>query len=87
MAQDYQAAIKWFKLAVEQSDAIAQTNLGLMYVRGLGVTQDYTRAYMWWSIAASNGDKDAKRNLRKVEQMMTSDQIAAAQELARVCSE
>ena len=32
--QDYQEAVKWYRLATEQGDAQAQFNLGLMYRDG-----------------------------------------------------
>ena len=56
-----------------------------MYAQGLGVTKNYPRAYLWWNFAVSNGDEYAKKDLRWIEQMMTPDQIAAAQVLAREC--
>jgi TPR repeat protein len=33
--------------------SIAQSNLGLIYENGQGVTQDFLRAYMWINLAAS----------------------------------
>ena len=33
--QDYKEAVKWYRLAAEQGDAIAQTNLGIMYEYGM----------------------------------------------------
>ena len=50
------------KLA-EQGYARAQSNLGLMYVRGEGVQQDYKTAVMWYTKAAKQGDADAQDNL------------------------
>ena len=41
--QDGRAAMKWFRLAAEQGNATAQTNLGLMYGNGDGVPQDFKR--------------------------------------------
>ncbi len=38
--QDYQEALKWYRLAAEQGNAIAQYNLGFMYDNGEGVPQD-----------------------------------------------
>lgn len=53
--QDYKEAVKSFRLAAEQGDALAQYNLGLMYENGEGVPQDLTRAHMWWNITAASG--------------------------------
>ena len=49
------------KVKAEAGDAGAQTYLGFMYERGLGVDQNYVTAYAWASIAATNGDKNAPR--------------------------
>ena len=39
--QDYVQALKWYRLAAAQGDALAQYNLGVMYAKGQGVPQDY----------------------------------------------
>ena len=54
--------MKWYRLAAEQGDADAQSNLGVMYQQGKGVIKDYVYAHMWWNIAASQGHKDATKN-------------------------
>jgi len=41
VAQDYQEAVKWYRLAAMQGNALAQSNLGMMYSNGQGVAQDY----------------------------------------------
>jgi hypothetical protein len=85
VAQDYQEAVKWYHLAAEQEDEAAQYELGYMYVYGEGVIQDYVLGYMWWNIAASNGYEDAKKYIDFVESMMTPEQLAEAEKLAREC--
>ena len=37
---DYKTAVKWYRLAAEQGNANAQTNLGYAYNHGRGVAQD-----------------------------------------------
>ncbi len=44
VTQDYQKALKWYRLAAEQGHADAQNNLGVMYSYGDGVPQDYQEA-------------------------------------------
>ena len=39
VAQDYQEAVKWYRLAAEQGDEDAQNNLAVMYQNGTGVAQ------------------------------------------------
>ena len=41
VTQDYKRAVKWFTLAAEQGDAVAQYNLGIMHSFGLGVVPNY----------------------------------------------
>ena len=83
--EDDKQAVHWYTKSAEQGYLDAQSNLGVMYVNGYGVLQDYVKAYMWWNIAASNGNEDAREYRDKVAGMMTPEQIAEAQELAREC--
>jgi len=41
VSQSYEQAVKWYRQAAQQGDAIAQLNLGNMYNSGRGVPQDY----------------------------------------------
>ena len=40
VAQDAAEAVRWFRLAAEQGDALAQFDLVVMYATGGGVPQD-----------------------------------------------
>ncbi len=60
---DYATAIRRWRPLAEQGDAKAQSNLGLMYDRGLGVTQDYAEAVKWYRKAAEQGFARAQSNL------------------------
>jgi TPR repeat protein len=81
--QDDKQAVKWWRLAADQGDAEAQYNLGVMYANGQGVPQDYAQAHMWLNLAAANGNEKAKGNRDIVAGLMTGEQIAEAQKLAR----
>ena len=83
--QDYNEAVKWFRLSSSQGNAQAQKIYGLMYASGRGVTQDYVRAHMWLNISASSGNTLAESNRDKVAKKMTPTQIEKAQEMARRC--
>ena len=85
VAQDYAEAMRWYKLAAAQGHADAQSNLGVMYAKGQGIAQDYTRAHMWFNLAAAKGNADAVNNRDKAATVMTQQQIAEAQKLAREC--
>ena len=54
-AQDYEEALRWYRLAAEQRLPAAQHNVGSMYERGLGVTQDHAEALRWYRLAAEQG--------------------------------
>ena len=83
--QDYTEAAKWYRAAAEQAHAVAQYNLGVIYAKGEGVIQDYLLAHMWFNISAANGNVSAAEARNLVSQLMSHDQIAQAQELARQC--
>ncbi|HAE12400.1 MAG TPA: hypothetical protein DCG39_12230 [Opitutae bacterium] len=76
-------AFKWYRKAAEQGDAEAQLSLGAMYAKGEGVIEDYVAAYAWTIVAKANGF-DAEHNLQIFKKKMTPEQIAKAQNLAKV---
>ncbi len=76
-------SVEEIMLLAEQGDVNAQFNLGLMYYRGNGVLQDYKLAHKWFNIASAQGDAEARRALSLITVMMTREEVASAQELAR----
>ena len=80
--EDNAEAVKWYRKAAEQGDAVAQTNLGAMYAKGEGVPEDYVRALAWFNLAAAQGVEIAKKAKGFFRQHMTAAQIAEAQELS-----
>jgi TPR repeat protein len=89
VAEDDAEAVRWYRMAAEQGDAVAQVNLGFMYANGAGVVQDDVRAYLWFNlaVAASQGDERAfhveARDL--VADRLSPADRAAAQRLATQC--
>jgi hypothetical protein len=85
--QDYAEAAKWFRKAAEQGDANGQVSLAFLYVEGKGVPQDYVQAHMWANLAGASDAGDVQKSSAKVRDiladMMTREQIAEAQRLAR----
>ena len=55
VAQNYEEATRWYSMAAEQGDALAQNNLGWNYSVGQGVPQNYSEAYFWLLLAAEQG--------------------------------
>ena len=83
--QDHVAAASWYRLAAKQGHAAAQFNLGGLYFEGLGVPKDLVRASVWFTLSATAGFDGATRNRNSVATLLTADQIAAVQQLARAC--
>ncbi len=83
VTQDYAAAAIWYRKAADQGQADARASLGFQYANGLGVPQDYVTAHMWFSLASASGNRDAARGRDKIAALMTPEQIAQAQQLAR----
>ena len=87
VTRDYKAAMKWYRLAAEQGNSYARSDLGYMYQQGYGVIQDYRRAHMWLNISASQGNKKAVVERNMLELIMVPADISKAHELARDCVE
>ena len=83
--QDYAEALKWYRLAAEQGEALAQFNLGIMYNNGEGVLQDNVMAHMWYNIASANGHYKAGEWRDERAGLMTPAAIEQAQAMAREC--
>ncbi len=83
VTKNYKEAVNWFKLSAEQGLSSGQFNLGSMYEHGNGVPQDYILAHMWFNLATSQGDGVDAEGRDDIAKIMTREQIAEAQKLAR----
>jgi hypothetical protein len=54
-----------------------------MYANPESVRTNYVLAHMWSNIASANGEPDARETLEILEERMTKQQIAEAQQRAR----
>jgi uncharacterized protein len=65
----------------------AQVTLSVRYEKGIdGAPKDYVLAYMWANLAAAQGTlwgEDAAKARDRIAELMTPEQIAEAQKLAR----
>ena len=61
--RDFATAYKIFRPLADQGNAVAQTNLGVMYGGGEGVSQSFAEALKWFHKAADQGDAAAQYNL------------------------
>jgi uncharacterized protein len=80
---DYATALLRFRPLADQGDPAAQYRLGYMYERGQGHTQDLVLAYMWFDLSAVKLTPAALESRDFVATLMTADQIAKAEKLAR----
>ena len=78
-----QDAVPFFELAAQAGDVEAQFRLGQMLTTGDGGTQDYVLAHAWLNIAATGGHSKAAELRGTVTDLMTAEQIAEAQTMAR----
>jgi uncharacterized protein len=86
VAIDIVEGLKWIRAGAEQGNPQAEYKLGLCYENGQGVPKDLVEAYKWLNLAAPQGDADSgdmKVSLAKVEALLTKEQVAEAQRLAR----
>ena len=58
--EDYAAAAKWYRRAVDQGYAPAMADLGDLYFYGNGVDQDQATAVKWYRRGAERGDPEAE---------------------------
>jgi hypothetical protein len=71
--------------AAHRGDAAAQYQLALMYLNGDGVPQNNISAHMWFNLSAPQIGVIAGSYRGLVEQSMTREEIARAQEMAITC--
>ncbi|WP_417714515.1 SEL1-like repeat protein [Pseudophaeobacter arcticus] len=77
------AAAPWLTKAAAAGEVQAQHDLGRLYIQGDGVQQDYVQAHKWLNVAAAGGSSAALEMRAVVADLMTPEQVAEAQTLAR----
>ncbi len=75
-------AFKWYSMAADRGFTTAQISLGKMYAFGYGAPLDIVQAYMWYSVAAMLDDYNAESERNELARMMSTEDIAKAEELA-----
>jgi S1-C subfamily serine protease len=83
VGRDYAESVKWWSKASERGNAPAQYNLGCCYFYGYGAGKNLVLADKWLNLASADGNENARLLLPKVEELMSSDQLAAAQQSVR----
>ena len=58
-----------YTLSVDQGNAEAQYNLGLLYALGDGIETSYSKARELWTKAAAQGNELAIEGLKKLDEL------------------
>jgi len=61
--ENYEQAIRLFRIAAEKGDKHAQHCLGVLLHKGLGVKQNHEEAFKWLQLAAKQGLSQANFDL------------------------
>jgi len=61
--QDYEEAIKYYKMAIEKGNGKAMNNLGRIYYNGDYAEQNYEEAIKYYKMAIEKGEEHAMNNL------------------------
>ena len=84
MARSLRAHTDDYLQQAEAGESIAQLQLGLLYSTGQkGAPLDYVTAHKWLNLAALRGNDEAKHLRKELAGVMSREEIAAAQRMAR----
>jgi len=77
--QNFDEALRWYRLAAQRHHPGAQNMLGTIYLTGQGVAVDAGEAEHWWRMAADQGYAAAQYNVggmysRKLSATLTRDE-------------
>jgi TPR repeat protein len=81
--RDFVRAAQLYEVAALAEYADAQRNLGIMYLRGLGVEKDYHQAYGWLYHAHAGGNKGANDYLTLMSDNVTPNASQIARKRVR----
>ncbi|WP_424993779.1 peptidoglycan-binding protein [Oceanicaulis sp.] len=81
---DFQTiAARWFEQGALHGLVDSQVNIALLFKEGFGVPESAADAYAWFTIAANAGDAEARNSAAELRPMLTPEQRAAAESVAR----
>lgn len=79
-SRDYERAMALWEEEVKHKNDQAMTNIGLMYLKGEGVSKDFAKAREWFEMASEHNNESANYNLALMYQTklgVPEDQDAA----------
>jgi len=83
ISENNSEAAKWYSMAANQGNSIAQNNLGALYFAGEGTKKNKIEAYKWFFISGELGNDDGRENSRYVSKSMDAGEIRKARTLGR----
>ncbi len=86
--RNYEESFKWFCFAAKNGHARAQLKLGGVYegretLGDLAIQPDRAQSYAWYHFAAKRANSNAAARLEALQQQMTAEEVAQAQQLVR----
>jgi TPR repeat protein len=78
-----EVAARWYQKLAEQGDATSQYELGMMYVRGIGVPRDVALGHHWLNVAGAKGEEAGRKAAVKLESEMTPEQKSESAKMSR----
>ncbi|MFL2647248.1 MAG: tetratricopeptide repeat protein [Dehalococcoidia bacterium] len=83
--EDKKDAMKWWRLAAEQDNALGKYFIGQYYEDGWGVPQNKVYAHMWYNLSHAQGFGSGDYSRDRIAEEMTVTEITAAEQLAVEC--
>jgi uncharacterized protein len=87
VTRDYTEAIRWFSMAANQGDGLAQAKLALMFQDGEGTPRDYVQSYKWFGLAAARSAGLEQVRFAAMRDGLAGKMTSAQVELARQLTE
>jgi len=87
--KDDEKAFEYYMFSAQAGDGVSQCGVGMYYLKGNIVEQNLVQAYCWFSLSAKCAEEDpdsecgAKAELKKLERILTKEQLSEAQQLLR----
>ena len=86
--RDYPSALRWLARRLHMETRMAepcrsraQNAIGSIYENGYGVTSDLALAYAWYWLASAGSSEEVSKNLLRVQQKLTPDELVRARNI------
>ena len=82
---DSKKAFSWYERAAKMGNSFAQHKVGSLILDGKGVEQNNVKAHVWLNLASSKGSLRANSERKKLEAILSSNELELAREKAVKC--